>query len=718
VTTTSSITSSTTTPSTTTSTTAAPVAASTSGTTTSTSVSPTSSASSSNQGAAILSALGATNGIDTTSLVNNLVNANQMADMNALTTQQTKLQTQISDFGLLTSAFSTLESAASVLANPDTFNAKSASIPTTSLLTVSTLDASAATGNYAINVDQVAQAQSLSSTGVSSQTAPIGKGTLAIRFGNWSSGTFTPNTSVTGGTITIDDSNNSLVGLQNSINSANLGINASIVNDSGSYKLLLTSPSGASSEMEITATEAAGSPGLAAFNFNQNSTQMTQQQSGADAKLRVNGMPLTRSSNHLTDVIPGVTFDLANSSTTETVNIGITQDKTGADTAIRNFVAAYNTFLTNSGQLVGTNGSLSQDPLAKNLLQQVRNQLNGNVPGLSGVFTALSNLGIATQLDGSLKIDDSTASTSYASAMANNYNAVRDLFIPKMTSSNAQINVTKSSANSTPGTYQVAITQQPSKGGLIGGALPTSFPLDTTGKNYTFTVAVDGVTSAPITLPTTTYASGSALAADLQARINADTNLSAGRVGLSVNYNSTTNKLEFTSNNYGSASNVSFSNTSSDMADLGISNAAGTAGTDVAGTVDGVAAFGYGNVLLPKIGSAAEGLSMTIAPGATTATISYSGGFAGSFTSLIDNFLQSNGLIQSHETVINQQISKVGDDITALNARSDAYRAQLQAQFSAMQSIVSTLKSTGTFLTGAFAALNNTTSSSSSSSGG
>ena|GEM_PF-543516 len=714
MTTTSSISSSTTP---TTSTTTAS-SSSTTPTTTTTTVTPTASASSSSQGAAILTALGATNGIDTTSLVNNLVNANQMADMNALTTKQNLLQTQISDFGLLTSAFSTLETAASVLANPDTFNAKSASIPTTSLLSVGALDASAATGNYAINVDQVAQAQSLSSTGFSSQTAPIGKGTLAIRFGNWTSGTFTPNTSQTGATITIDDSNNSLIGLQNSINNAKLGINASIVSDSGSYKLLLTSPSGSTSEMEITATEDAGAQGLAAFNFNKNSSQMTQQQGGADAKLRVNGMPLTRSSNHLTDVIPGLTFDLANSSTTETVNIGITQDKTGADTAIRNFVAAYNTFLTNSGKLVGfdssknANGSLSQDPLAKNLLQQVRNQLNGNVPGLSGVFTTLSNLGIATQLDGSLKIDDSTATTSFATAMANNYDAVRDLFVPKMTSSNAQISVTKNTANSTPGTYQIAITQQPTKGSLIGGAITGSFPLDTTGKNYTFTVGVDGVTAAPITLPTTTYASGDALAADLQARINSDSNLLAGKVGLSVKFNTTTNKLEFTSNNYGSSSNVSFSAASSDMADFGITNVAGTAGTDVAGTVDGVAAFGYGNVLLPAIGSKAEGLSMTIQPGATSGTISFSKGFAGSFTGLIDNFLQNNGLIQNHETVINQQISKVGDDVTALNARSDAYRAQLQAQFSAMQSIVNTLKSTGTFLTGAFAALNGTTTTS------
>jgi len=664
-------------------------------------------------GSSIISALGSGSGINTSALVGQLVDINKAPQLGRLTTRQTLLETQISDFGLLRSAFSTLETAASVLGNADTFNAKSASIPTTTLLGITKLDAKASVGDYSITVEQIAQAQSVSSGNFSSQTTAIGKGTLTIRFGNWNAGvdTFTVDSTKTGGTITIDDSNNSLTGLRDTINKSNLGVKASIVSEGGSYKLLVTGPSGASSEVEITATETVGAEGLASFNFNQTTRNLTQQQEGKDALLHVNGMAISRSTNHLTDVIDGMEFDLFNKSTTETVNIGISEDKTIAEKNIRDFVAAYNTFLTASEKLVGFDkeknayGSLRQDPLAKNLVQQVRSQLSATMAGLSGSFKSLSDIGVGTQLDGTLKINDTTDATSFRSAIDKNFAAVRDLFVPTKTSSNAQIAVTKHTDSSVPGSYEVNITQQPKKGTLTAGVMVETFPLDTTGKTYSFTAGVDGIDAASITLPTKTYASGADLASDLQSLINADANLTTAKVSVNVLFNTTTNKLEFTSTSYGSGSKVSFSAVSTDMADMGISVGNGTSGNDVGGTVGGVAAFGYGNVLLPALGSKAEGLSMTVGPGATSGTVTFSRGFGSSFTRLINDFLKSNGMIKTRETSINKDVDKVKKDQVALDRRSEAYRLRLQSQFSAMESIVRSLKSTGTFLTGAFKAL-------------
>ncbi len=668
-----------------------------------------------NTGASIISALGSGSGIDSSALIDKLVSISTLPDTNRLNTKQTLLQTQISDFGLLRSAFSKLETAASALGNPDTFNAKSTSIPTTTLLGITKLDAKAAAGEYSINVDQLAQNQTISTGYLPSQTAPIGKGTLTIRFGNWNSAvdTFTVNSAKTGGTITIDDSNNSLIGLRDTINKSNLGVKASIVGDGNgsSYKLLVTAPSGGFNEVEITAAETPGAAGLANFNFNQTARNLTQQQDGKDAQLRVNGMSLTRSSNHITDVVEGLEFDLFNKSSTETVNVGITADKSLAEKAIRDFVASYNTFLADSGKLIGFDkdkndyGSLRQDPMAKNLVQQVRGQLNAAVAGLGGNFTTLAALGIRTELDGTLTIDDSTATTSFRSAIDNNFESVRDLFVPKTSSNNAQINVTKYTDKSTPGSYDVTITNQPTKGKLTAGAMVSTFPLDTTGKTYSFTAILDGVTASSITLPTKTYATGADLAADIQSRINSDSAISAAKASVSVVFNSTTQKLEFTSAAFGSNSNFSISAASADMADMGISVATGTAGTDVAGTVDGIAAFGYGNVLLPALGSKAEGLNMQVSPGATSGKITFSRGFAGTFTSLIDNFLQTNGLIKTRETSLSKDVDKVKTDLTSVDRRSQSYRARLQSQFNAMESIVRSLKSTGTFLTGAFKAL-------------
>lgn len=666
-----------------------------------------------NTGATIISSLGSGSGIDTSSLIDKLVDVNKLPETNRLNTKQTLLQTQISDFGLLRSAFSKLETAAGALGNADTFNAKSTSVPNTTLLGITKLDAKASVGEYSINVDQIAQAQSVSSGNFSSQTATIGKGTLAIRFGSWNTAvdTFTVDSTKTGGTITIDDSNNSLIGLRDTINKSNLGVKASIVGDGTNFKLLVTGPSGVSNEVEITATETPGALGLASFNFNQTTRNLTQQQEGKDALLRVNGMSLSRSNNHITDVIDGLEFDLFNKSTTETVNIGVTADKTIAEKAIRDFVSAYNTFLADSGKLIGFDkekneyGSLRQDPMAKNLVQQVRSQLNAAVGGLSGSFNTFASLGIRTELDGTLKVDDSTASTSFRSAIDKNFEAVRDLFVPKTSSDNAQINVTKYTDKSVPGTYDVVITTQPAKGKLIAGAMVSTFPLDTTGKTYSFTAALDGVAASSITLPAKTYATGEELAADLQSRINADAAVSAAKAVVSVVFNTTTQKLEFTSAAYGASSNFSITVASADMADMGISVATGTAGADVAGTVDGTAAFGYGNVLLPALGSKAEGLNMQINAGAASGKITFSRGFANTFTGLIDNFLKTNGLIKTRETSLTKDVDKVKTDLTAVDRRSKSYRARLQSQFSAMEGIVRSLKSTGTFLTGAFKAL-------------
>jgi flagellar hook-associated protein 2 len=658
-------------------------------------------------GSSIISALGTGSGIDTNKLADQLTEASKMAQAGRLTTKKTLLETQISDFGLLRSSLSKLETAAAALGSADTFNAKSLSIPDTKLLAMTKLDAKAAAGSYQLKVEQIAQSQSLSSGSFSSLTSPVGKGTLTLRLGEWNAGltTFGVDSTKTGATITIDDTNNSLTGLRDAINKADIGVSASIVGDGGAYKLLLTANSGAKSEIEITATEDAGALGLASFNFNETTRNLTQQQEGLDSKIRVNGLLVSRESNQIKDVVEGLEFDLFEASLTETVSITIAEDKSIAEQTIRDFVTAYNTFKTEVEKLVGFDtelkdyGSLHRDPLAKNLMQGIRNVLSSSVPGLSDGFTSLSNLGIRTELNGSLKIIETEGNTGFRAAIDNNFDWVRDLFVPKTSSSVTNIDVTKFSAKSQPGNYEVVITQQPSKGKLTANDVALTFPIDTTGKDYQFKIKIDGAESALISLPDgKIYASGAELATELQSLINLDADIKAARATVSVSFSS--NKLVFTSDAYGSSSKVEFSAIGADISDLGIALGAGTTGTNVGGTVNGEAAFGFGNVLLPALGSKAEGLSMTVQPGATSGTITFSRGFSGTMTSLVNDFLKTSGLIKERETSINKDIDKVEKDEEALDRRSDAYRARLMAQFQAMESIVRGLNSTGDFLDG------------------
>ncbi|MDO8344120.1 MAG: flagellar filament capping protein FliD [Cellvibrio sp.] len=672
-------------------------------------VSGTSSTTNSNAstGSSIISALGTGSGIDSNKLADQLTEVNKMVQVQRLTSKKTLLETQISDYGLLRSSLSKLETAAAALGSADTFNAKALSLPDTKLLGITKLDAKATAGSYQLKVEQIAQAQSLSSGTYASASAPVGKGTLTIRLGDWNAGLtgFAVDSTKTGGTITIDDTNNSLTGLRDAINKADIGVSASIVSDGGSFKLLMTAKTGAKNEIEITAAEDGGAPGLANFNFNETTRNLTQQQEGLDAQVRINGLLVNRESNHVTDIVDGLEFDLFASSTTETINVTISEDKSIAEQTIRDFVVAYNTFRTEVESLVGFDteekeyGSLHRDPLAKNLMQSIRNTLTASVPGIEGMFSTLSELGIRTELNGSLKIVEVEGNTGFRAAIDNNFDRVRDLFVPQTSSSSSDINVTKFSAKSQPGTYDVVITQQPSKGQLAAANIPVTFPIDTTGKDYSFTVKLNGINTASISLPGgKSYATGAELAADLQSLINLDSNLKAAKATVAVSFDGS--KLSFLSDSYGASSNVEFSAVGADMADLGISVGAGTAGTDVAGTVDGVAAFGFGNVLLPALNSKAEGLSLTVQPGATTGTINFTRGFAGSLTSLVNDFLKTSGLIKEREATINKDIERVEKDEETLNRRSEAYRARLMAQFQAMESIVRSLNSTGDFLDG------------------
>jgi len=657
-------------------------------------------------GSSIISALGTGSGIDSNKLADQLTEANKMVQAGRLTTKKTLLETQISDYGMLRSSLSKLQTAAGLLGNADTFNAKSLSIPDTKLIGITKLNASAGAGNYQLKVEQVAQSQSVSSGTYDSLTSPVGKGTLTLRLGEWNDALndFTVDSTKTGATITIDDGNNSLTGLRDAINKAAIGVSASIVSDGGSYKLLLTAKSGAKNEIEITAAEDPSSLGLASLNFNETTSNLTQQQGGLDAKIRVNGLLVNRESNQIKDVVAGLEFDLFTASLTETISVTVSEDKAVAEQTIRDFVAAYNTFKTEVEKLVGFDaelddyGSLHRDPLAKNLMQGVRNILSSSVSGLSDGFTSLSNLGIRTELDGSLKIKEVEGNTGFRAAIDNNFALVRDLFIPKTSSSATNIVVNKFSAQSQPGTYDVAITQQPSKGKLTGGDLPV-FPVDTGVKDYSFKVKIDGIESNLITLPSNkSYLTGEALAADMQSLINLDPNLKEVRSVVSVSF--TNNKLVFTSDSYGSTSQVAVSNVGADIGEIGITLATGAKGTDVGGSINGKAAFGYGNVLLPALGDASEGLGLTIQPGATGGTITFSRGFSGTMTNMINDYLKTSGVIKDRETNINKDIVRVEKDETDLNRRSDAYRARLMAQFQAMESIVRSLNSTGDFLDG------------------
>jgi flagellar hook-associated protein 2 len=89
---------------------------------------------------------------------------------------------------------------------------------------------------------------------------------------------------------------------------------------------------------------------------------------------------------------------------------------------------------------------------------------------------------------------------------------------------------------------------------------------------------------------------------------------------------------------------------------------------------------------------------MIIGDTATSATVSFSRGFAGQMEELVGQFLQTNGLLDSREDMLERQLVDLDDQEDNLDRRMTAYQERLMSQFIAMESILNGLNSQGGFL--------------------
>jgi len=401
------------------------------------------STSSSNTG--LITNLGVGSGLDLSSLLDQLTQAEQ-APLTAITQQEQSYQTKLSAYGQVQSMLGAFQASANQLGNPSFFQATTASSSNTAVLSA-TGSNTAATGSYAINVTQLAQAQSLVSKGQSSQTTAIGTGTIHIDFGaitggtldtntssptygTYTGATFTANSGSTGVDITIDSSNNTLQGVADAINKANAGVTASIINDgSGTpYRLVINSNNtGATNSVRMSVNETDGGSALSSLaTYDPAGTQDMQQTVQAqNANLTVNNIGIQSASNTVAGAVAGVTMNLAQ---TGTSNVTVQRDTSSIVTGVQAFVTAYNNLQSTATSLSAydpstqTGSPLTGDSTLSIIQNQLRSVLNNQQSG--NAFTNLGQIGISFQTDGTLALDTSKLTT----ALNSNAGAVASLF--------------------------------------------------------------------------------------------------------------------------------------------------------------------------------------------------------------------------------------------------------------------------------------------------
>ncbi len=353
----------------------------------------------------IISSLGAGSGVDVNSLAQNLVDAERIPREGAINAKITKNESRISGYSAITFMMSELNKAVTALKDKNSFNTLTTSVGNTNMVSLSTT-ASAQPGVHDLAVTQLAQAQrtvidgsfdaSTKLNGGAAFKVGLQVGTGAVEFIDIPTGKDTPSDIVS------------------AINDAKKGVTARMVNTGGTppYKIVLTGTPGASKSFTLSTDPAnvlSGSVG----------------QPAQDAQFTVDGIAFTRSSNTVSDVIPGVSMELRG--TGATTSIRLTQDNTALKDKINAVVTAYNDAnnildeVANPKSTLETYGStLVGDSTVRSVKQQLRNMMLGTSSTPGSQISALWQMGLSIDETGKMSAD----ATKLDKALTDNFDDV------------------------------------------------------------------------------------------------------------------------------------------------------------------------------------------------------------------------------------------------------------------------------------------------------
>jgi flagellar hook-associated protein 2 len=166
--------------------------------------------------------------------------------------------------------------------------------------------------------------------------------------------------------------------------------------------------------------------------------------------------------------------------------------------------------------------------------------------------------------------------------------------------------------------------------------------------------------------------------------------------GLEITAEAAGSEVNLTHGAYGSAAGISVLNAGAgDGASELWSSAATNYGTNVQGTIGGVAATGAGQQLVANAGTLLAGMTVRFdgtAPGAA-GTVGLTVGAGASVERLLDTFLQaSSGSISHRETSLRDRAEKLDARAAMLETRLESRRAALMRRFVHMESAVARLQ--------------------------
>jgi flagellar hook-associated protein 2 len=408
---------------------------------------------------------GVTSGIDTQAIIQHLMDINGVPLMQ-LNSQKSVITNKQSAMTDLSNRMQQLEDLANKLQDTSGLLTSTADESDVSILSASP-GTGAAIGSHTITVGALATYAQQVQSGVSAADTKVGAGAFSYIYK-------AGQTDQTVRTV-YATADTTLQGLADLINkdAGNPGVSATVLQyDNGAggvYHLVLSGKdSGSTFAVQVNdpATTLDGSNGTA--DLRQATFTATQQ--AQDAKIRVDGYPaaasdpsdkwITRSSNTITDIIPGVNLSLHKIGTT---TVTVTHTTGALEQDISNLVSIYNGLVDTVKKDAGynsttkTSGPLQGDSVINNMMSLIRNSLVNPTAGFvagSDSFTMPTDLGISIDKVGHLAVD----TTTLESALQKDYDGVLSLIGATAKGKSNDTHIQFSSATkTTAGAYEVQV---------------------------------------------------------------------------------------------------------------------------------------------------------------------------------------------------------------------------------------------------------------------
>jgi len=353
-----------------------------------------------------LNSFGVGSNLDTKSLVQALVDAEIAPKQSGLERKVAKAELEISGLAKLKSAMQNLQTACSNLNDTRDFNFSAISNSNNNALSATLNGSDVSYGSQNIIVSQLAKPTIMTSDSIFDKTASLDANNEIFSF------------TVDGSQSSINlDADDSLEDLAAKINDADNGVTARIVSvDGSSYKLFLQSKN----------------PGVAnsiVVNNDFLNIGFNEVQNAQDAVVSYNGVSITRSSNLIADLIPGVTLSLKNVSV-DAASIEVTRDDAAAADAIKNLVASFNEFnslvndLTSVGDQTSEAGAFASDPTVRDILNQAKDLFIDEGSTAGSNIKRMMDLGVMVDRYGVYQVDDNLLNN----ALSNHFDEIKKYF--------------------------------------------------------------------------------------------------------------------------------------------------------------------------------------------------------------------------------------------------------------------------------------------------